>query len=74
MNGVFLQTNGKIWGLQRVGGIWQRQLLLTAGFLISTFGEDESGNLYVADYSSGQVYEIRTAQINPGGLFLLLMN
>jgi glucose/arabinose dehydrogenase len=76
MNGIYFfgDLNGKIWGLQRVAGIWQRQLLLTLGFLISTFGEDESGNLYVADYSSGRVYEIRPAQFNPGGLFLLLMN
>lgn len=76
MNGIYFfgDLNGKIWGLQRVAGIWQRQLLLTPGFPISTFGEDELGNLYIADYSSGQAYEIRTAQINPGGLFLLLMN
>jgi glucose/arabinose dehydrogenase len=75
MNGIYFfgDLNGKIWGLQRVAGIWQRQLLLTPGFLISTFGEDEQGNLYVADYSSGQVYEIKAAQIIPG-LFLLLMD
>ena len=49
---------GKIWGLQQVAGVWQRQLLSTPGFPISTFGEDEAGNLYVADYSAGKIYEI----------------
>jgi glucose/arabinose dehydrogenase len=75
MHGIYFFGDliGKIWGLQRVAGIWQRQLLLTPGFLISTFGEDELGNLYVADYSSGQVYEVRPTEIN-GELFLLLMD
>jgi hypothetical protein len=65
--------NGKIWGLQRVAGNWQRQLLLTPGFSISTFGEDEAGNLYVANYAAGQVYEIRAVEVNPGVLLQLLL-
>lgn len=67
----FGDLNGKIWGLQRVAGIWQRQLLSTLGFQISTFGEDEAGNLYVAAYSSGEVYEIEGGKIPP---FLLLID
>ncbi len=75
MNGIYFfgDLTGKIWGLQRVAGIWQRQLLLTPGFLISTFGEDEAGNLYVTNYSAGQVYEIKATEINPGLLLLLLL-
>ncbi len=54
----FGDLTGKIWGLQRVGVDWQRQILLAPAFSISTFGEDEAGNLYVADYSSGAIYEV----------------
>jgi glucose/arabinose dehydrogenase len=75
MQGIYFfgDLNGKIWGLQRVAGIWQRQLLLTSGFSISNFGEDEAGNLYVTNYATGQVYEIRAVEINPGVLLQLLL-
>ena len=58
LEGVYFfgDLTGKIWGLQRVAGVWQRQLLATPGFEISTFGEDEAGNLYVADYTGGNIY------------------
>jgi hypothetical protein len=34
------------------------ELLTQTNFSISTFGEDESGALYVADYASGAIYRI----------------
>jgi glucose/arabinose dehydrogenase len=76
MKGIYFfgDLNGKIWGLQRVAGIWQRKLLLTPGFFISTFGEDEAGNLYVTDYGLGKVYEIRATPVNPDVLLWLLMD
>lgn len=48
--------SGRIWGLQREGSTWENQLLLDTTLNISTFGEDEAGNLYVADYTEGKVY------------------
>jgi glucose/arabinose dehydrogenase len=48
--------NGRIWGLQREGATWQSTLLLDTSYNISTFGEDEAGNLYVADFSNGGIY------------------
>lgn len=54
--------SGRIWGLQFDGSNWQSSgVLLSAGFNISTFGEDEAGNLYVADYGGGTIYMIRTS-------------
>ena len=41
---------------------------------MSTFGEDEPGNLYVTDYTSGRVYEIIGPSINQGELNLLLLD
>jgi len=37
---------------------WQGAILLDTALTITTFGEDEPGNLYVADFASGQIYEI----------------
>jgi glucose/arabinose dehydrogenase len=71
----FGDLTGKIWGLRRnSGGLWQRSLLLSPGFSISSFGEDEKGNLYVIDYGLGQVYEIIGSTVNQGELELLLLD
>jgi glucose/arabinose dehydrogenase len=49
---------GRIWGLQFSGGVWQSTLALDSPLLISSFGEDEAGELYVADYGTGNIYGI----------------
>jgi len=49
---------GKIWGLRRAGAVWETALLQTVGFNITTFGEDEAGDVYVADYGGGVIYRI----------------
>lgn len=49
---------GRIWGLQRDGNAWVTQELDDRAFEISTFGEDEFGNVYVADYGNGRIYQI----------------
>ncbi|MCP4164826.1 MAG: PQQ-dependent sugar dehydrogenase [Chloroflexi bacterium] len=48
---------GRIWGLKYEQG-WHAQELLQAPALISTFGEDERGELYFADYGSGDIYHL----------------
>lgn len=53
-------ANGKIWGVRRTGGTVENKLLLDSPYGISTFGEDEQGNLYVADYFNGDIYKINT--------------
>ncbi len=61
LQGVYLYgdfCSGRIWGLRQNGAIWENELLLDSGLNISTFGEDEAGNLYVADISSGSIYKI----------------
>ncbi|MDX2151792.1 MAG: PQQ-dependent sugar dehydrogenase [Bryobacteraceae bacterium] len=42
----------RIWGLRREGDRWVNQLLATApqGAQITTFGEDEAGEIYVGDF------------------------
>ena len=49
--------SGRIWGLRQVSGVWQATELLDTDLGISTFGEDEQGNLYVANYS-GTIFSV----------------
>lgn len=49
--------NGKIWGLVKETGVWQSSLLLDSPYNISSFGEDEAGELYVVD-RNGDIYRV----------------
>lgn len=61
--------SGRIWQLKRVADTWQRVSLLDTPLSISTFGEDEDGRLYVADYGTGAISRIvqSIAVITPNG-------
>ncbi|MGE5263641.1 MAG: PQQ-dependent sugar dehydrogenase [Acidobacteriota bacterium] len=50
--------SGRIWGLRFDGTNWQTQQVAQPAINISTFGESQAGNLYVADLASGTIYEI----------------
>lgn len=61
LQGIYLYgdlCSGRIWGLRRNGDVWENRLLIDTAFTISTFGEDEAGELYLADYVGGDVYRI----------------
>ena len=47
--------SGKLWSLVQLGGQWHASLILDTDFLISSFGEDQTGELYVVDLR-GSVY------------------
>jgi glucose/arabinose dehydrogenase len=56
---------GRIWGLRFNGTNWDgTELMDTGGFGLSSFGEDEAANLYVADIDSGIVYRIDSVESN----------
>jgi glucose/arabinose dehydrogenase len=57
--------SGRIWGLKQAGGIWQNQILgqLPPGFNLSTFGEDETGTLYLGSLSNGKIYQINAFSV-----------
>ena len=51
--------SGRIWGLGRDGaGRWVSTELLKANAAISSFGEDEAGELYLTDLRRGGVYRL----------------
>jgi glucose/arabinose dehydrogenase len=59
--GVYLYgdyASGNIWGLIPKGdGAWQNALLFETSFTITSFGEDEAGEIYLTDYN-GSIYRL----------------
>jgi glucose/arabinose dehydrogenase len=53
--------SGRIWGLQHTGDNWENIQLLDTEFWISSFGEDQSGELYFADRQNGKIYQVTEA-------------
>jgi hypothetical protein len=62
MQGVYLYADyctGRLWGLERTpGGAWQSALLLDTGYNISSFGEDQAGEVYLTDLASGTLFRL----------------
>lgn len=50
--------SGRIWALREENGNWYSQMILDSPHSISTFGEDEAGNLYLANYANGTLYKL----------------
>lgn len=50
--------SGRIWGASKGNGFSAPVVLLDTDISISTFGDDEMGELYVADYRSGTIYRL----------------
>lgn len=51
--------SGRIWGVDAAGANAQEPLLLNdTPFLISSFGEDQAGNVYVINQALGQIWRL----------------
>jgi glucose/arabinose dehydrogenase len=60
-NGVYLfgdYCSGIIWGVLNVGGSWQTQKLFQTGMNITSFGQDENGELYLLNQADGSVHRL----------------
>lgn len=53
--------NGRIRTLRRTGANWVSQPLLESGLNITTFGEDEGGEIYVGDAGRNRVLRLENA-------------
>ncbi len=61
LNGIYLYgdyCSGRVWGMKRSGEQWLAQELARTKLSISTFGEDEDGELYIADHARGGIYRL----------------
>jgi len=59
-NGIYIYGDyctGLIWGLININGGWQKQLLFDTDFLITSFGQDENGEVYLLG-DRGGVYQL----------------
>jgi hypothetical protein len=51
--------SGKVWvARQQPDCTWTSDLVLASGKAISTFGQDEAGELYLADYGTGDIFQL----------------
>ena len=67
MQGVYFYgdlCSGRIWGLRRDSGNWYSTELLDTAMSITSFGEDEAGNVYVVDYN-GTIYRLTDTSGTP---------
>jgi glucose/arabinose dehydrogenase len=75
-NGVYVYADfcsGKIWqaSANAAGGV-SNSLLLASGLSITTFGEDENGEIYLADARAAKIYKVvSTTSILPAILYML---
>ncbi|MFO0752194.1 MAG: PQQ-dependent sugar dehydrogenase [Thermodesulfovibrionales bacterium] len=61
LQGIYLfadYCSGRLWGLRFSGGKWRKAALADTGYAVSTFGEGEAGEVYLADYRKGTVYRL----------------
>ncbi len=62
INGTYFYADlctGEIWGATESGGVWTSgSPLFDTALTISTFGEDESGEIYVVDLAGGAFYKL----------------
>lgn len=50
---------GIIWGIRPAGdGSWEEQLLLQSDLIISSFGQDEAGELYLIEHRRGDIFRV----------------
>jgi glucose/arabinose dehydrogenase len=61
LQGIYLfgdYCSGRVWGIRKTGAGWDNALLAATTLSISTFGEDESGNVYLVNHTSGDLLKI----------------
>lgn len=60
--------SGRIWGAEpNRDGVWVSRLLAESGLSIVTFGRDDDGELYVADYATGSVFALTSREVFASG-------
>jgi glucose/arabinose dehydrogenase len=62
LSGVYFYgdyCSGIIWGLRHeADGTWSKAELLSSGYTISSFGQDQAGEVYLLQHSTGEILQI----------------
>lgn len=64
LHGVYIYGDyctGRLWGLDRLNGQWRTRELGSVSANISSFGEDEAGEIYLAGYNIGEILRLTVA-------------
>lgn len=51
-------SSGKIWAMRQNQGKWQTHVVLNSKKNISSFAQDNAGELYLLDYASGKIFHL----------------
>jgi hypothetical protein len=52
------ECQGNIWALSQQDGQWVSTNVMTNNLLITSFGEDEAGEIYATNFSPGALYHV----------------
>ena len=61
LSGIYFYADycsGRVWGLRNGASGWETQELLKPGYAFTSFGEDDAGEVYAVDGSSGALYRL----------------
>lgn len=58
---------GNVWAAASPGGTWTSELLLDSEKSVSTFGVDESGEVYILGYDDGSILKFKSTSTNVEG-------
>jgi glucose/arabinose dehydrogenase len=62
--------SGNLWALVRnADSTWSSKLIASTGYNISSFGQDEQGELYLVSYANGRVFRISEFNLNTAPTF-----
>ncbi|HYU26747.1 MAG TPA: PQQ-dependent sugar dehydrogenase [Thermoanaerobaculia bacterium] len=50
--------SGRIWGATQANGAWTSKVMLSTSLLITSFGEDSNGEVYLVDAKGGVLYQL----------------
>jgi glucose/arabinose dehydrogenase len=65
LRGIYLfgdYCSGKVWGMGTGDGLWQVAEVAQSDARLSSFGEDESGEMYLVDMERGDLFKIAARQ------------
>jgi glucose/arabinose dehydrogenase len=52
-------SSQRVWVARPENGVWRSELLFVSPSSISSFGEDEAGELYLVGYGTGRIYALK---------------
>ena len=61
LNGVYFfadYCSGRLWGIRNGASGWEGQELMKPGYAFTSFGEDDAGEVYAVDGTSGVLYRL----------------